>query len=90
MHFLNVGVPDVDIASTLKIWPNPAHDVVTVEGEGVCRVELYDMVGRLVAVKSAESESCCAVSVSQLPAGIYMMKVYTDTGVSQTRKVVVE
>ncbi len=90
VHFLNVGVPDVDIASTLKIWPNPAHDVVTVEGEGVCRVELYDMVGRLVAVKSAESENCCAVSVSQLPAGIYMMKVYTDTGVSQTRKVVVE
>ena len=90
VHFFNTGVEDVSSAEALKVWPNPAHDIVTVEGENISRVELFDAVGRLAASDSNVREGRCTLSVSHLPAGIYIMKAYTDSGSSHSRKVVVE
>lgn len=89
VHFLNVGVADHDHAD-MRVWPNPAHDVVTVEGEGIVRVELYDVVGRLAAMESVAAGSRCTMSVSQMPAGIYLLKAIASDGSSRTMKVVVE
>lgn len=90
VHFLNVGVEDVQPAEVLKVWPNPAHDIISVEGEDIRRVELYDAVGRLAVSESNVNENRCTLSVSHLPSGIYILKAYTANGSSESRKVVVE
>ena len=90
VHFLNTGVEDIHTADALKVWPNPAHDIISVEGEGISRVELYDAVGRLSASESNVNENRCTLSVSHLPKGFYILKAYASDGSSQSRKVVVE
>ena len=90
VHFLNTGVEDVQPAEVLKVWPNPAHDIISIEGEDINRVELYDAVGRLAVSESNVNENRCTLSVSHLPSGIYILRAYTANGSSESRKVVVE
>ncbi|MCR4681219.1 MAG: T9SS type A sorting domain-containing protein [Bacteroidales bacterium] len=90
VHFLDVGIEDHDHANDLKVWPNPAHDLISVEGEGINRVEMYDATGRLAVADADVSGDHCTLSVSQLPKGLYILKVYTANGFSLSRKVVLE
>lgn len=74
------GVEDVEDGlneAKVKIYPNPATDYVTVEGNGVKAVEIYSLAGALVASEKAEN----TVSVSDLAKGTYLVKVTTTDGV---------
>lgn len=90
VHFLNTGVEDVHTADALNVWPNPAHDIISIEGDDIDRVDLYDAVGRLAVSESNVNEHGCTLSVSQLPAGIYILKAFMSNGSVHSRKVVVE
>ena len=89
VHFLHVGLAERDHMDGVKVWPNPVRDNLTVEGENVCRVELYDAVGHRVLVHPSVTDSRNIISVSHLPAGIYVLKAYRTDGTSVVRKVVV-
>lgn len=55
----------------LKVWPNPAHDVINIDGmsEGTA-VEVYDMTGRLRL-----SGRSSILSTHSLPAGPYLLRI---------------
>ena len=90
VHFFNSGVEDVSSADAVKVWPNPAHDIVTVEGENISRVELFDAVGHLVVTESNVNEYRCTLSMSHLPKGLYILKAYTNDGTSSTHKLIAQ
>lgn len=54
---------------TAKVYPNPATDLITIEGIDVETVEVYNSVGQLVG-QTAMSQS---VDVSSYRPGIYML-----------------
>lgn len=74
------GVEDVVDGLTetkVKVYPNPATDYVTIEGEGVKAVEIYSLAGALVASEKAET----TINVSDLAKGTYLVKVVANDGV---------
>jgi len=68
-----------DIAiSTFKIFPNPAKDEIFIQSASpVKKVEIYSLAGVL---RLTDSNFSGKISIASLPQGVYMVKVYTDTG----------
>lgn len=76
-----VGIDGVN-GTNVAVYPNPASSMLRVEGEGIEQVEIIDMNGRVVMTAGAGS-----INVGSLSAGIYMVRVVTESGVS-TQKIV--
>ncbi len=87
--FLTVGdalsIRDIEIED-LKIYPNPASDIVTIRSAYFQNYTLYNMLGQKI-----ESGKKPTLDVSRLKSGIYFIKV---EGVSKnqrsTRKIIVQ
>lgn len=87
------GVPGME-EIPLKIYPNPAYDILFVEGldallsKGSATVELTDMTGRL-HIKKQISDMKVSLDVSALPNGLYLLRVISANRVI-VRKLVID
>jgi len=78
------AVTNATPAATLSISPNPATDAFTVNGlTGSASVLITDVSGKLLIAKSINQGK--AISVSNLPTGIYLVKISTADGVVQKK-----
>lgn len=75
--------------SDVRVYPNPARDVLYVAGENISKVSLYTAVGALVR-EEANVQDLVALPVAGLTNGIYFVRVVTADGATLTRKVMVE
>ena len=64
---------------SVRIYPNPCDDVMTVECDGFYDVMVYDVQGNEV-YKSIKNKLLCVVNTSLFPHGMYIVKVRTDAG----------
>lgn len=78
----STGIAGVSEAS-VSIYPNPAVDQITVDAQGVSRVQVMDAAGRIVV----EGREAGRYDVSQLAAGSYLVRVVSAEGVA-TRRIV--
>ncbi|MGD1842701.1 MAG: Ig-like domain-containing protein [Thermonemataceae bacterium] len=80
----NSAASNQDLAETLDnelkqllVFPNPANDLITVRNlvskDGVIRI--YNTQGILVNISSFNTETTLQVDISQLPEGLYYLKV---------------
>lgn len=84
---LTTGVSHYE-TDNVKIYPNPASDVLFVEvkgGERVANITLCDMQGRIVKECDASP-----VFLDRLPSGVYAVHVKTSDGRKFIQKVVVK
>ena len=59
----------------LRIWPNPARDVVRVEGAGPLHsITILDICGRNLQTINNITDNITEVNVSGLPSGIYFLR----------------
>lgn len=78
------------LSSNLSVYPNPTKDIIYVNNNlnaVVNSIEMSDLNGRVVKtqiINAAEGQ----VSISDLAAGVYMMKVITDQGTADRKSVV--
>lgn len=68
----------------VKVFPNPAEGFVNVTAEGMKDIALIDMMGRIVSQK-ATSQPTEIIDVTDLPNGVYLLRVTTEKGVASTR-----
>ena len=89
VHFFDTGIEDYPLAGDVRVYPNPATDVVNVE----CTMnnvqlggalQLFDVYGKLLQIIPITSETT-PVNVADLASGIYFMRVTTDQGVVTKR-----
>lgn len=76
--------------TALAVWPNPAdgnHLHVQLPGEQLREVALYDLSGRLVAVKPV-SGTVAEMEFTDIEKGCYIICVTDASGVSHIRKVI--
>lgn len=85
VRFSNANLGVSDVAKTkIKVFPNPVKDILNLESsEKIEKVEVYNMEGRLL--KSLRETKM--IDFSQMSKGIYIIKIYTKTGV-QTQKII--
>ena len=85
----DVSVNQID-EDAIKVYPNPAHDVVVVElpADGQGTIRIYSVHGQqITGTKIAGQQT--SIDVSQLPKGIYLIDIQVDD-FHQTRRVVIE
>ncbi len=65
----------------LLVYPNPAVDVVNVASdENLSEIRLIDLNGRLIQKFNANGQRTVRISVSDLPSGMYLMQITTESG----------
>ena len=67
-------VPEGDV--NISIFPNPATEYVTIEAEGLQKIELIDLTGKTLSSIAAEGNSV-RLDVSCLKAGVYLISAKT-------------
>ncbi len=88
------SVPDLLKEESLAVWPVPARDVIHLSTfsdnmGGTATVRLMDMNGRVVESKELKGTNDTELHVSNLPAGIYMLRL-TNTKETLVRKIIIE
>lgn len=82
-----LAVEDVVALPDVKLYPNPSRKVVYMESEGLYRIELFSLDGRLQEVKDGISGKG-VLDVSSLTSGVYAVRVYVGKGCSLHKIVV--
>jgi hypothetical protein len=80
---------DSFLAANLSVYPNPTSSVVNISNTlnaVVNTVEIADLNGRVVKTLNVNNTEA-QISISDLAAGVYMLKVSTDQGTA-TKKIV--
>ena len=65
----------------ISVCPNPARDIITVSGQRLLQVWLYDMFGQQVAMALSYNSENAMLDTNGLSAGFYLARVVTENGV---------
>lgn len=88
------GIAQVIDPNQIKVYPNPATQTITIEGDfsesNETLIRVMDIQGKMVIEKTAtRNEFAHTINVNQLPKGMYAVHVYSDAK-HFTKKVLVE
>ena len=79
----HVGIAHVVNPEGLSIYPNPTSGKLTIVGEGVTKVEVFDQNGRIADTFLDANE----VDISHLPTGTYTLRITLHNGTAVKRVV---
>lgn len=74
--------------ASVKVYPNPAHGIVVVEGEGMSQVSVYNTLGQCVLQKNVEGRQAL-LDLQGAASGLYLLRVRMAGG-EVSRHVAVE
>lgn len=75
---------------SFTVYPNPARDLVTIEGSNGSNIMSYkivDLNGRIVKFKETINSTAAQINISDLQSGVYMMTINSDNGTA-TKKII--
>jgi len=81
-----LSVEEFSLDNSISIFPNPTSDIITLDVSNritVSSLELYNIVGKQVI----KTNNVSTLDLSQLSAGVYMLRVMTDSGIL-TKKII--
>ncbi len=84
---MNAGINNAD-AFKLSVYPNPAQHYITVEGDNLSQILIYNAVGQCVARQSA-IDGKNNISIDELADGIYTLQVLNTEGEKIVRTFVI-
>ena len=89
MVYVNVinsttGINQFSNTNTIKIYPNPANNKITIDANDIVDVKLFDVLGNQITSTKQNQ-----IDVSNLPEGVYFIQVQTKQNTS-TQKVIVQ
>ena len=85
---LYVWAEDVEeiLSNTYNVYPNPTTGMVTVEGENINYIAVYNSVGQLVKVVMTQDN---VVDMSAYENGVYFFNIVDNAGQNSVQRVVV-
>ena len=83
--FVSDGV-ESNLESNINIYPNPANELLFIEGENISFVQVYNALGQMVASTTNSSDKM-VVNVASLEQGVYVVRVVSVDGSVSTKKV---
>lgn len=77
----------------IQIYPNPAKDIITITAKGtgiIKEVTLADVYGKVIRQSISPLNNQFTLNVTELPAGIYFIRINSEAGVVTEKIKVVE
>ncbi len=93
-----VAIEEEIVAPSLQIFPNPANDLIYIHNSGLHNENVYlsiaDMTGNNV-VRSGQyiqmgNGDYYAIDIANLPAGIYLLNIFDESGSIRSEKIVIQ
>ena len=78
----STGVDEFGIEANL--YPNPTNGNVTIEAEGMNRITVVNEVGQVV-YNAEVNDNMVILNMSQFGSGVYMIRIYTESGMGVKR-----
>ena len=75
--------------ATVALYPNPTKGNVTIEANGMSRITVVSVLGQVVFDTELNADSYI-LNMAQFNAGMYMVRVYTESGVTVKRVTVMQ
>lgn len=80
-----LGVNDIDntLAESIKLYPNPANDVINLSVANrlnLTKLEIVDMNGRVIKSLSIGNVTKKEINISELNSGLYLINIYSTDG----------
>ena len=86
----NVGVPGMQLQAGIRLWPNPASNMITISAANpICNVAFTNLQGQTVLIKEGATKKM-VIDVGQLHAGVYVIKVVDSEGNTMLKQLVKE
>ncbi|MCB9223630.1 MAG: T9SS type A sorting domain-containing protein [Crocinitomicaceae bacterium] len=83
MPISGAGIEDVNVFSTLMIFPNPSTDFINIQTSAELKnVNIFDQAGRLVIIVNNVSAMYFQLDVAALEVGMYLIECETEEGIS--------
>ena len=84
---VNLGIDQQQLNNSISIFPNPAenHIVIKADNHQIEKVVIYSILGRSVKEFDSEFET---LPVKAISPGLYLLRIYTENGVSVKRFIV--
>lgn len=79
-----------NILSDIGLFPNPAKDHITIKGEDMERVEIFNATGRLSEIVILQGQSEKVVNLASYAPGLYLFKIYGKDGKAVIKNVMVK
>ena len=73
----------------VALYPNPTKDNVTIEANGMSRITVVSVLGQVV-FDTELNANVYTLNMSQFNAGMYMVRIYTESGVVVKRVTVMQ
>ncbi len=84
-----VGIEEVKIPVTFKLFPNPAKDYFNIKmNSQIEYIKIYNLIGKVILEKKVENNEI-KLNTSDFEPGLYFLKIKTENGIV-TRKVTVK
>jgi len=61
-----------------RIYPNPAYDYITVKGNNMQHITIYDITGKIISEINLNNVSQTDISVSGLANGLYLLQIHSE------------
>lgn len=80
------NVEEMTVTSSYNVYPNPVDNVLTIKGENMQQVIIYNSVGQMVDMINCDNDEV-KVNVSSYQNGMYFINVIDNNGEMTTSKV---
>ncbi|OYT15899.1 MAG: hypothetical protein B7C24_10645 [Bacteroidetes bacterium 4572_77] len=83
------GIENIENTSQVLVYPNPASQMITLESNAfVNQISIFNAYGEQVFLKDEYKGKQIEMEVSDLAAGVYLLKIETDTETVKKRVVI--
>jgi hypothetical protein len=78
-----LGLQENDFINNISVYPNPVKNILNFKTEhNISKVEVYDITGRILSSNSVSENK---IDLSNLKTGNYILKLYTEKGIMNTK-----
>ena len=69
-----------DTSSSVKVFPNPAQDVLFIKGEGIRKVTVLNMMGQVMDAIVIDGQEQTQINLKNYAAGVFFVKAHLKSG----------
>ena len=85
-HFVSIEAVEETEGKNFSLWPNPASQIVYIEGVEAKEVQVYNAQGQLVKIVCDANE----IPVAGLAEGVYLLRILDADGKVYTNKITIQ